>query len=90
MNSQYNKEIQYSILQKYFEDTASDEEKNLVNNWLNNPESTLKIESCLRLLWKEMYPDARDPAMDLNALLHKIHHTINLTKKKGGNGLNCY
>ena len=82
MNSKCNKEIEYSIIKKYFTDTATDEEKNLVTNWLNNPESILRLESCLRLLWKEMDPDANDPSMDLNVLLDKIHHTINLTGKK--------
>lgn len=82
MNSEYNKEIRYSIIKKYFEDRATDEEKNSVNNWLNNPESILKFESCLRLLWKKMDPDANDPSIDLNALLDKIHHTINLAGKK--------
>ncbi|MCK5137986.1 MAG: DUF4974 domain-containing protein [Bacteroidales bacterium] len=82
MSSNHNKEINYCIIKKYFEDTASDEEKNLVNSWLQNPESALKFESRLRLLWKEMDPDASNPAIDLNELLHKIHHTINLTGKK--------
>ena len=82
MNSKCNKEIEYSIIKKYFEDTATDEEKNSVTGWLNNPESIFKIESCIRLLWNEMDPDANDPSIDLNALLDKIHHTINITGKK--------
>ena len=82
MNSKCNNEIEYSIIKKYFEDTATDEEKNSVTGWLNNPESIFKIESCIRLLWNEMDPDANDPSIDLNALLDKIHHTINLTGKK--------
>jgi len=82
MNSKYNKEIQYSIIKKYFEDTASGEEKDLVYKWLNNPENIIRFESCLRLLWKEMDPDVNEPSIDLNALLDKVHHTINLTGKK--------
>jgi transmembrane sensor len=82
MNSKYNKEIQYSIIKKYFEDKASDEEKKLVNNWLNNPESAYRYESFLRLLWKETDSDARQTSIDLNLLLDKIHHTINLKSGK--------
>ena len=82
MNSKNSKEPQYSILKKYFEDTASDEEKNLVNEWLNNPENALRFESHLRLLWKEMDPDANEPSIDLNTLLDKVHHIINLAREK--------
>ena len=82
MSSKCDKEIQYSILLKYFEDKASVEEINLVKSWLNNQERNIRFESCLGLLWKEMDPDANDPALDLNALLHEVHHTINLAEKK--------
>lgn len=82
MDSKCNKEIHYRIIKKYFEGTASDEESKLVQSWFNNPESSIKFESCLRLLWKEMDQDARNPAIELNELLHKIHHTINLAGKK--------
>jgi len=82
MNSKNSKEPQYSILKRYFEDTASDEEKNLVNEWLNNPEDALRFESHLRLLWKEMDPDANEPSIDLNTLLDKVHHIINLAREK--------
>jgi len=82
MNSKNSKEPQYSILKRYFEDTASDEEKNLVNEWLNNPENALRFESHLRLLWKEMDPDANEPSIDLNTLLDKVHHIINLAREK--------
>jgi len=82
MNLKYNKEIQYSILKKYFEDKASDEEKNLVNEWLDDPEDVLRFKSCLRLLWKEMDLDSPESSIDLNALLDKVHHIINLTGEK--------
>jgi len=85
MNSKNSKEIQYCTIKKYFEDAASDEEKDLVNSWLTNPESSLQLESRFRLLWKEMDPDTGDPAIDMQALLDKIHHTINLTEKKEKN-----
>ena len=77
MSSGYNKEIQYGILKKYFKDRATEEEKKLVNQWLNNAES-IKVESYLRLLWKETEPDPGETALDLNLLLDKIHHSINL------------
>ncbi len=81
MSSEYNKEIQYGILKKYFEDRATEEEKKLVNQWLNNAES-IKVERYLRLLWKDTEPDPGETAMDMNLLLDKIHHSINLTRIK--------
>ncbi len=80
MNSKNNKEIEYSVLKKYFEDSASDEEKKLVNNWLNNPDSIFRFESYLRLLWEET--DDLESAIELDTLLDKIHHKINLSTEK--------
>lgn len=82
MSTEFNKEIHYPIIKKYFEETASDEEKNLVISWLHNPESSVKFESRLRLLWNEMNPVVGDPEIDLNEILHKVHHTINLKGEK--------
>lgn len=82
MNSTNSKEIQYRILKKYFEDTASTEEKILVQGWLSDPESSMKCESCLRLLWDEMDQHEGKPVIEQKGLLDKIHHTINLGRKK--------
>lgn len=82
MSSECDKKVQYSILLKYFEDKASLDEYNIVQSWFNNQDNNIQIENCLRLLWNEMDPDVRNPDVDLTALLHQIHHTINLTEKK--------
>ncbi len=82
MNSNHSEDIQYSVIKKYFEDTASNDEKVLVEKWLNNPEGSFKIENGLRMLWKEINPNAYDPIIDMNALLDRIHHTINLSRKE--------
>ena len=75
-------EIGYSILKKYFENTGSKEETNLVKNWLINSENNYKSESSLKLLWKEITRDIKDSEEDLDVLLDKIHHTINLNREK--------
>jgi len=87
MNSEFqpNKEIRYSILKKYFEDKASDEEKKLVNYWLNTPENSFILENSLGQLWKDIDIDINAPDIDLNALLDKTHHEINLARKKEKN-----
>ena len=45
MNSKNDNEIRYNILKKYFEDRASDEEKKLLDKWLNNDERTNEWET---------------------------------------------
>lgn len=76
-----SQEIHYGIIKKYFENRASEEEKKLVNLWLSEAKS-FKIESCLRLLWKEADPDSGETTTNLDLMLDKIHHTINLKGKK--------
>ena len=73
------KKVQYSTLRKYFEDRASEEEANLINRWLETAESSFKCEKCLHLLWSELDPDAKETEIDLEVLLDKIHHSINLS-----------
>ncbi|MFO7922621.1 MAG: FecR domain-containing protein [Bacteroidales bacterium] len=77
MSSDCN-EIRYSILKKYFEGKASEEEKESVTSWLTAPERNFKLEECMRRLWKEMDLEAREPETDLNMILDKIHHDIHL------------
>ena len=80
MSSDSN-EIRYSVLKKYFEGKASEEEKESVTRWLTTPERNFKFEECVRRLWEETDLEAREPETDLNMILDKIHHDIHL---KGG------
>ena len=77
-----DQKVQYSILRKYFEDRASEEEATLINKWLESTESSFKCEKCLHLLWNELDPDAKETEIDLETLLDKIHHSINLSSRK--------
>jgi len=77
MNSK-EKKIEYKTLLKYFEDKASGDEVALVIKWLEKPESDFKCEKCLHLLWNELDPVAKEIEIDLEALLDKIHHSVNL------------
>ena len=76
------KKVEYSILRKYFEDRASEEEATLINKWLESAESSFKCEKCLHLLWNEFDPETKETEIDLEVLLDKIHHSINLSSKK--------
>ncbi|MFO7933844.1 MAG: DUF4974 domain-containing protein [Bacteroidales bacterium] len=86
MGSESDSEIKYSIIKKYFEGHVSEEEKELARGWLNTPENSIKLEGCLRLLWKEMDPDAREPEIDMDHALDMIHHSINLKTRKERKG----
>jgi len=81
MNSE-EKKVEYNILRKYFEDQASREEATLITRWLEDAESGFKCEKCLHLLWNELDPEAKDTEIDLEVLLDKIHHSINLKTRK--------
>ena len=81
MNSK-EKKIEYNTLLKYFEDKASWDEAALVIKWLEEPESDFKCEKCLHLLWNELDPEAKEIEADLEALLDKIHHAVNLKSGK--------
>lgn len=84
MNSENKEEkVHFGTIKKYFEDKATEEEIELVNQWLNRTDSSFKIESYLRLLWKETDPDIREPSINLDLLLDKIHHAINLKNRQG-------
>lgn len=76
MNSE-NSKVSYSSLKNYFENKASQEEAALVGKWLENPENTFKYEKKLHNLWDEMELSSQDSEVDFEALLHKVHHSIN-------------
>jgi len=84
MNSD-KQQIDYSILLKYFEDRASEEETKLINGWLEGNEKSYKCENCMHLLWNELDPEAIEKDVDLEALLDRIHHSIHLKSGKGSN-----
>lgn len=81
MNSE-EKKVEYSTLKKYFEDRASEEEAVLITRWLEDAESDFKREKYLHLLWNELDLDTKEVDINLELLLDKIHHSINLTSRK--------
>ncbi len=80
MNSEKNK-VDYTTLLGYFEDRASDEEVYGVQQWLQDPESSFKTENLLHHIWNGLDPETKETAINLDPLLDKIHHSINLKVK---------
>lgn len=72
------KKIEYNTLRKYFEERASGEEVSLISEWLGSPENSFKREKCLHLLWDELDADTVENETEMEVLLDKIHHSINL------------
>ena len=68
----------YSTLLRYFENKASREENTMITRWLESEETNYKCENCMRLLWDELDPEAKETDMDLEPLLDWIHHSIHL------------
>ncbi len=81
MNYKENK-AEFSTLLKYFENRASKEETAIITRWLEDAENSYKCEKCLHLLWNEIETDTKVTEIDLESLLDKIHHTIQLRSGK--------
>ena len=82
MDKVINKETQYRIIKKYFDGSSSEEENNMVRKWLSDPDYSIQLENCLKILWKEKGLSNNIPFVDLESLLDKVHHKINLTEKE--------
>jgi len=54
----------------------------MIKDWLTNPDSKFKCEKCLHLLWSELDPSSAEIEIDLESLLDKVHHSINLSSGK--------
>lgn len=80
MNSEKNK-FDYNTLLGYFENRATDEEVNDVQQWLQDPESRFKSENLLHQIWNELDTESRETSINFDLLLDKIHHSINLKVK---------
>ncbi len=81
MNTKDHK-VQFSLLQKYFRNKTTKIETDLVTDWLMDPESNYQCENCLHLLWKESIPTEVEVDLDFEALLDRIHHSINLCSRE--------
>jgi len=71
-----NDNKEYFILKKYFEGSASDEEQLLVYKWMSDPEFEIRIERYIRLLWRDIKPDANMEKSELGSLLGQINRKI--------------
>jgi ferric-dicitrate binding protein FerR (iron transport regulator) len=80
MNSEKNK-VDYTTLLGYFEDKAAAEKADGVQQWLEDPENSFKTEHLLHHLWNGLDSETEETAIDLDTLLDKIHHSINLKLK---------
>ncbi len=74
--------INYSILKNYFEGEPSEERKEQVISWFQNPDYHFKLEQCLKEFWKETDPDKVTSPTGLDVILGRVHHKINLLHPK--------
>jgi len=83
-----NKKVEYDTLRKYFEERASSDEASLIAEWLESSESSFKREKFLHLLWDELNADTSNTDPEMELLLDKIHHSINLKQRKKATATN--
>jgi len=74
--------IEYKTLLDFFENRTSSEVAGKVKEWLGDPERDYKCERRLRILWDEMNENGKEDEKELETLLDRIHHQIQLRAKK--------
>jgi len=79
MNPRESNDLQYSILKRYFDGSASNEEELLVYKWLSDPDNKIKMEAYLGFLWKERARDGNQHSEEMDRLLERIHQDINFS-----------
>ena len=77
-------QIKFNTIRRYFDNTTSDKENILVNEWLRDTKNYSKFESYLRPIWNELDRNVHESSFDLEARLNKIHH-VNILARKGEN-----
>ena len=78
-------EIKYSILKNYLEGERTeetDEIREQISLWFENPRYRFKLERCLTEFWNETDSDAVISQTDPDLILNRIHHRINLLQPK--------
>lgn len=70
------------LLEKYLNNNCSEEELEIVLNWLINSGSLNECTNLLYSLWNEIHEEDAGSAADFEKILHKIHHEINVRDSK--------
>lgn len=70
------------LLEKYLNNNCSEEELEIVLNWLINSGSITDSTNLLYSLWDEIHKEDVISAADFEKILHKIHHKINIRDSK--------
>ena len=68
------------LIEKYFRNNCSEEELITVLAWFENTAWTTDGKSFLFNAWEEMADEDEKQTMDLDHILHRIHHQVNLKK----------
>ncbi len=70
------------LLEKYLNNNCSEEELEVVLNWLINSGNITDSTNLLYSLWDEIHKEDAISATDFEKILHKIHHEINIRDSK--------
>ncbi len=73
-----NTDEKYAILKRFFKGMATHEEKQIVNDWMNDPEQEVWIKALLNQLWDDM--DEINKMPDSQKTLTDIHEKIDIEK----------
>ena len=66
------------LLRKFIANQLTREEERLLTNWLLNPDNNSKAYNIIRNNWKDYTSESNDASFDVELMLDKVHHKINL------------
>jgi len=70
------------LIKKYYQDNCTEEELSIVLAWLEKIAWTTEGKSFLYSTWEEMADEDETQTANLDFILHRIHHQVNLKKSE--------
>ena len=94
--SEQKGKIDKELLIRFLEGAGSEEDENIIQDWLKDPESESELNKESFRLWEEIKPDIQLQDYNGDRILDRIHHRIKIeesvfiTSLKSGSGLVSY
>jgi transmembrane sensor len=71
------------LIEKYLNNSCNEEELSTVLAWFDESAGTPEGKFLLFNIWEEMVDEEENHIMNLDSILHHIHHNVNLKKAEG-------
>jgi ferric-dicitrate binding protein FerR (iron transport regulator) len=68
------------LLRKFVANQLTREQERFLTNWLLNPDNNSKAYNIIRNHWEDFSAESNDTSFDVESMLDKVHHKINLKR----------